>query len=84
MFVTLFFLLIVHPPGSSLLFSSEASEVYKGQASFLRRNVPNLAQLLEYDFVDTLREGRVRVRLDARYGFLDSLGTPLLTGPRPP
>ena len=46
---------------------------YQGEGYF-KRNVPNLVQLLKYDFVDGPSDGLVRVRKDGQFGFLDSLG----------
>ena len=38
--------------------------------------VPNLSHMLAYDFVDAMYNGRVRVRRDGYYGFLDENGLP--------
>lgn len=47
---------------------------------YFQQNVPNLYHFLQYDFVDSMVEDRVRVRKDGKYGFLDSLGMPMWTG----
>lgn len=52
--------------------------------TYLQQHIPNLYHLLTYDRVDSMQEGRIRVRRDGRYGFLDSLGQPRWTGERLP
>jgi len=52
--------------------------------TYLQQHVPNLYHLLTYDRVDSMQEGRIRVRRDNRYGFLDSLGQPRWLGERLP
>jgi hypothetical protein len=73
-----------HLLGLALLGRGQRPEAQSQAAlldtAYLRRIVPNLTHLLAYDFVDSMHEGRVRVRLNARYGFLDSLGAPLWSG----
>ncbi|MEZ5044171.1 MAG: SUMF1/EgtB/PvdO family nonheme iron enzyme [Saprospiraceae bacterium] len=45
---------------------------------------PNLRTLLDYDFVDSLIQTRIRVRRGNRYGFLDPAGQALWTGDQLP
>ncbi len=56
------------------LARARAAEIDTG---YFAQHVPNLRHLLTYDFVDSMHYGRVRVRRNGKYGFLDRRGQPI-------
>ena len=53
-----------------------ASIINRNKPYLEDRPLPNLVQMVTYDFVDSMHQGRIRVRQDGHYGFLDANGLP--------
>jgi|GEM_PF-709362 len=60
--------------------SAAADSIAAYQPGYFEGRRPNLRLLLDYDYVDTLAQNRIRVRRAQRYGFLDERGMPLWRG----
>ena len=59
-----------------------ARDIMKINPEYFHNYVPNLYHIVQYDFVDSMHFGMVRVRKESKYGFLDSIGK-LITSPLP-
>lgn len=57
-----------------------ADSITANQPRYFAERAPNLRLLLDYDYVDTLSQNRIRVRKAQKYGFLDEHGVPLWDG----
>lgn len=54
--------------------ATDAREIQTVAPDYFNRRPPNLQTLLDYDFVDSISNGRIRVRRDGKYSFLDRSG----------